>query len=253
MTNNKTRIPIIDEIRGFCVICMMIYHLCFVLRYTYDVEIPLMFDGWFMFVQQSFAGVFILISGIVSNFSRNNLRRGVLCFFAGMAVTFVTAVVVPSAPVYFGILHCLGVSMMIYGLCGDALSRLPWLPVMIIWLCAFALTVCLPRLGIIGFPSFGFSLPEALYGTELLLPLGIIPRSFATIDYFPLIPWFFLFLAGTMLGVPIKEKAQTRTFRSHCKPLAFVGRHALLIYLAHQPVIMLILSLFMKQKSNFIV
>lgn len=235
------RIHAIDEIRGFCIICMVFYHLCFTLKFSYGVDIPIMFDGWFTAVQQTFAGVFVLISGAVCNLSSGNLRRGALCVFAAAAVSAVTAVAVPHAPVYFGILHCLGAGMLVYGVCGGLLRRLPVIPSAAVCAVLFAATYLVPREGVIGFPLLGAHLPDFLYETTLLMPLGIIPPSVSTIDYFPLVPWLFLFLLGTFAGVPLA--ASRKTHRMHCPPLAFVGRHSLAVYLAHQPIITAVLWL----------
>ena len=39
------RAGFMDEVRGFCILCMVVYHVCFDLNYTYNIHIPIMFDG----------------------------------------------------------------------------------------------------------------------------------------------------------------------------------------------------------------
>lgn len=67
---------------------------------------------------------------------------------------------------------------------------------------------------------------------------GWIYEGFVSTDYFPLLPWIFVFLLGTWAGKYIKEGRLPRWFyEAKCPPLAGVGRHSLLIYMLHQPVL----------------
>jgi len=114
-TKNK-RAGFLDEVRGFAILCMVVYHGAFALVEFYGVNVPFFFENWFYPIWAVFAGSFIFISGIVCRYSRNNIKRGAQCFFLGMGVTFVTAIFAPSVAILFGILHFLGVCMMLYGL-----------------------------------------------------------------------------------------------------------------------------------------
>jgi uncharacterized membrane protein len=70
------------------------------------------------------------------------------------------------------------------------------------------------------------------------MPLGIYTSSFTSSDYFPLLPWAFIFLVGTFFGrFAAAEKFPKFTYQSHIPPLSFMGRHALIIYIVHQPII----------------
>ena len=80
-------------------------------------------------------------------------------------------------------------------------------------------------------------LPRAWY-TLWLAPLGLPGQGFSSADYFPLIPWCFVFAAGTVIG----RLARAGRFPAWMYPsrvpfFSFLGRHALLIYVVHQPVI----------------
>lgn len=71
-----------------------------------------------------------------------------------------------------------------------------------------------------------------------LFPLGLHPLIFASADYYPLLPWIFLFLAGYWLGVAfLQRRAPEFCYREHLSALGWIGRHALIIYLVHQPVV----------------
>ena len=69
-----------------------------------------------------------------------------------------------------------------------------------------------------------------------LYPFGIVSPDFRSSDYFPLLPWFFLFLMGSWLG-NWKERVPENFRRLRVPGLAWLGRHSLLIYLVHQPVL----------------
>jgi len=57
-------------------------------------------------------------------------------------------------------------------------------------------------------------------------------------DHWAVIPWMFLFMAGTFLGRYFKEgKAPKWMEKNPIPPLAFIGRKTLIIYLVHQPII----------------
>ena len=92
------RAGFMDEVRGFCILCMVVYHVCFDLNYTYNIHIPIMFDGWFDIVRDIFAGAFMFISGMSSRYSHNNAKRGIQCFFIGMIITFIFAFFAPTCP-----------------------------------------------------------------------------------------------------------------------------------------------------------
>ena len=137
--------------------------------------------------------------------------------------------------------------MMIYGFIGKYTSRIPWIIGMIVFGLLYVLTLNVPK-GYIGFNwLFRIDLPSSLYGAELLFPLGFPSASFSSLDYFPLLPNFLLFMAGTSLGVLFRSgRAAKGMYMTRFSGLAFIGRHALLIYILHQPVTVVILELLFK-------
>ncbi|MDR1754509.1 MAG: DUF1624 domain-containing protein [Eubacterium sp.] len=232
------RVALLDEIRGFCILCMVVYHIMFDLKYLSELDIPVFFDWWFDYVRDMFAGAFIFISGSVTAYSKSNLKRGAKCFFLGMIVTFVTAFAIPWTPVYFGILHMLGVSMMLFGLFERFFDCLRPVSGIIIFVILFFISFNL-RNGYLGIGKLiYFDLPQSFYKAKLLFPLGFADSSFVSGDYFPLVPWFFLFVAGSYLGKILKrEKCAEFIYRPHCRPLGIVGRNTIWIYLLHQPLV----------------
>ena len=242
--NKKTgRVGLLDELRGFAIICMVVYHALYDLKYIFGLNIPIFFDAWFDVIRDIFAGLFIFISGTVCRYSSNNLKRGVQCFFFGMILTFVTPFFADGT-IYFGILHFLGISMMIFGLCEKILDKLPALVGIIVCAVLFFATINV-QYGFIGIKGvFGLELPKVLYNVGVLFPFGFYNGAFVSLDYFPLLPWLFLFLAGSYFGVWAKNNALPKFFYPvHIKWLAGVGRYTIWIYLLHQPIVYLIFSL----------
>jgi uncharacterized membrane protein len=181
-------------------------------------------------VQISFATLFVVLSGISSTLSRSNVRRGLKLLALSLGVTAVTYVFEPSSAVYFGILQCLALSMLVYGAAFVKAG-----PV------AYAACGAL----VLG---LGAALPALTGGATIrfdwLLPLGIHSPEFSSYDYFPLVPWFGVFLAGAALGKWAYAPGRSLIPRPPGETFINVaGRHSLLIYLVHQPVIMAVLYL----------
>ena len=208
-SSGSSRVGILDELRGFAIICMVVYHAMYDLKYLFGLDIPIFFDGWFDVIRDIFAGLFIFISGTVCRYSSNNIKRGAQCFFIGMIMTFVMPFFT-SGTVMFGILHFLGVSMLLFGLGQKLFDLLPsWVGIGVCVL-LFILTMNV-RLtyangmispGYIGIPNlFAIKLPMEAYNVGVLFPLGLHNASFSSSDYFPMMPWLFLFLAGSYFGI----------------------------------------------------
>ena len=234
------RIELLDELRGLAIVAMLVHHT------FYDIGFVLGLDwGYKVFdalcvLQPFFWAIFIIVSGICSRLSRNTIKRGAIVLGAGLLVTLVTAVIMPKigiegAEIYFGILSCLGSCMIITGLLLPLIEKINFRLGMVISAVLFAVTYGISS----GSLFFGLlKLPEALYKTNLLMPLGIFSSTFQSADYFALVPWLFMFLFGAFLG----EKAKNGDFPKwsytrHSKLFAFVGRNSLWFYLAHQPVL----------------
>ncbi|MBO6230209.1 MAG: DUF1624 domain-containing protein [Ruminiclostridium sp.] len=241
------RVGILDEVRGIAYIAMILYHAYYDIVFVYGVDLPDAADAVMRFIQPFIAGTFIFVAGASSVYSGNNFKRGATYFFLAMALTFVTAVVMPSEIIIFGVLHFLGIAAMIYGFIGRYTEKIPWLPGMILFALLFAAAFNIPR-GFIGFEGIlSADMPDILYGHYWLFPLGFVSSGFYSADYFPLIPYLFLFLAGSSLGVYFRSNRAPKGFyMTRFSGMSFLGRHGLWIYMLHQPVLILILDLYFK-------
>ena len=235
----RRRIHLMDELRGFAVLCMVFYHAFYTLAVLFDLGWSRALLLFFMPAEPFLAALFIFISGISSDLSHSNLRRGLKLAAVALGVTLVTALFVPDEAIWFGILHFLSVCMILYGLLKPKMDKIPfswaW-PALSAALFFFTRNIAR---GYLGFGDFRMlALPQALYGTNWLFPLGIYAKGFTSSDYFPLLPWIFVFCAGTFLGRFAAAGVLPEPFyRSRVPFLSWMGRHALVIYIAHQPLI----------------
>jgi len=222
----RKRIWELDALRGSCILGMVVIHLLWDAACLFRWEL----SGWFLAIKQWGGGIFFLICGISCHLGSHPVRRGLTVLGYGLLCSAVTVGIWLAGfsgsdiCIYFGTLHCLGLCMLLW----TFLRRLS--------------TVCAAVLGILLTVLGTILLIQPIYGPLWLLPLGILPYGFATADYFPLLPYLGLFLLGACLGRTFyPEKQSILPDWSHraawLRFLCLCGRHALGIYLLHQPVI----------------
>lgn len=242
------RFLLLDELRGLAIVMMVLYHFLYDGIFFAGWKVPLFSLGGVIW-QNTIGGMFILFSGISCHFSRSNLRRGFRCLALALAMTGITYWFSPLAADWFGVLHFLGCAMILYAFVRPVWDKLPCLAGASISLFFFWLTFFL-RTGKIGAPLFSFSLPGFLYANFLTAIFGFPPANFVSSDYYPILPWIFLFLCGCSVGKAILSRQGSRWWNwSFCPPLGWLGRHSLLLYLVHQPILygaFLLLPLFFK-------
>lgn len=256
----RPRIGLLDEIRGLSVILMVFYHGFFLLSDVFELQFGTFLFNFFMPAQPFVAGVFIVVAGISSRLSRSNAKRGAKLLTAALALTFATAVVLPfmgfdGFGIYFGILHFLSLSMLFFALARPVLDYIP--PLWGIALCMFfyLFTADIGG-GTLGIPPvFKLTVPAALYETSFLFPFGICKNDFFSVDFFPLFPHIFVFLAGTWFGVFVRSgKLPEWAYKTRVKAFARVGKKAFAVYLAHVPILYAVAFLirWLLTKANFI-
>lgn len=231
MKVNSSRVPMLDILRGAALIGMVFHHSLVSYEIVFGTYVDFLYTKAFELVQLLFVAVFLLVSGICTNYSRNVLKRGVIVFLAAMLMTVATCFVLPQfgiegLNIYFGILHMFGLSMIIYALLQKVFKKIPtWLG------------ITLFTLLFIGYYIFYSTEPTS--DSWLLLIFGFLPNSMQYYgDYYPLFPFFFLFLSGTFVGRLVKENKFPEWFYSfRCPLLELCGKKSLWIYVLHQPII----------------
>ena len=239
--HHKKRIVLIDNLRGLALIYMVFFHFIYDMAYL----VPTEWGRAALAANQDIVifdtASFILLAGISSAFSRSNLKRGGRLLAIGIVFTLVTAFIFPGQAIYFGILQLLGSCMVLYGAFENRLRKLPTVVMLAVCAVIFALTFNITD-GYIGFKGvFEIDLPEQLLKNNLLYPYGFVKGGYASVDYEPLLPWFFLYFGGTYIGGFItrhRDSLPKFCYANPLPPLSLIGRHSLLIYVLHQPIIM---------------
>jgi uncharacterized membrane protein len=215
----------IDALRGFAVLAMVAFHFLFDLNYFRGINL---FNNLMWFWQPGLIGaLFIFVVGISLNLSKSNpWKRGVLIFSLGMEITLLTLFLFPTKTIWFGILHFIGLSTII---------AQPFMKKNSLF---FAITAII----------FGIFLRTFTVSFPWLLWLGVQPTYFTTFDYYPLLPWFGILLLGLETGKRLYPNGK-RIFEIKnlgkwlgIRQLCFLGQNALTIYLLHQPLLFLLIS-----------
>ena len=215
----------IDALRGLALVLMIFYHLLYDLNEFYHVDIAY-YEGPFYLIGKTAAILFILMAGISCSFSRNNTTRGLKLIMWGCVIFLVTYVVVPGSNIVFGILHFLGVCLILY----PVFKNLP--PYILAGVGAAIILA-------------GEFTGRLTVSHNWFVPLGFLEPGFSSVDYFPLIPWLGVFL----LGISIRKTAykQNKSYikapNRYFRPFAAVGRRTLVVYLIHQPLLLAVLYL----------
>ena len=121
----RRRSGTLDSLRGLTLVSMMAYHACWDLVYLYGMPWDWYRSFWAYAWQQSICCTFILLSGYCWQMGRHPLRRGLMSFCGGAAVSLVTLVVMPEEPVRFGVLTFLGAAALLTVPLRSLLDRTP--------------------------------------------------------------------------------------------------------------------------------
>ncbi len=204
----------IDFLRGIAVILMIGFHFLFDLHLfnLTDFRVP----NEFAYL---IATMFLLLVGISYNISYSRghdgkyyLKRGLKIFSWGLIITGITWIAFPENVIVFGILHLIGISV------------------------------------ILVYPLMEYKHLNLVLGS-ISIALGVVFYSsiqslihFPTFDYFPLLPWIGVVLIGLWLGKILYPDGERRFnipegYNSFIKGFCLLGRNSLLIYLVHQPVL----------------
>ncbi len=233
------RVIFLDELRGFCILCMILYHALLLLDQFFFVKTAGTVWHWLSYIQPLYVLAFLMISGISSRLSHSNWKRGLKLAVISVCITLLTVPVAHAVSFhgmedYFGILHCLAACILLFVATEKVLSKVkPEL----------GIAVCIALYGISAL-FFPMTIDSA---TNAFFWLGIHNADFVSMDYCPLLPLVFPFFLGTFLGIAVKEgRIPTWMYRPHIRFFAFVGRHALWIYLLHVPLLYGLFTLYFK-------
>lgn len=250
---SRERLTILDTIRGITLINMILYHFLWDLVYIADIDFQWYKGRGAHIWQQCICWTFIFLSGFCWSLGRHHLKRGLTVYLSGGLVTIVTLCFMPDNRVIFGVLTLLGSSMLLM-IPLDIIMRNAKHIISITFLfAAFGLLFItfLPAAnghltnfaaiwGGDAFSHGGLAIHEKLYHGWINTYLGFPSSDFYSTDYFPIIPWFLLFVTGYLFYrlCDCQSYLKVSFWRKDiCPPISFIGRHSLLIYMLHQPVL----------------
>lgn len=235
----RPRLAVIDLIRGVAVVAMIFYHLSWDLLDYSLISADVVNDPLWRGFAHAIAGTFLALVGfnlVLAN--RNGIRPAPylrrLAIIAGGAalVSLGTYWFMPGAFVFFGILHMIAVASVL---------ALPFLRAPA-WLTAAAALFCLLAPGL--FTSDWFDAWPFLW-------LGLSAHPVATVDYVPVFPWFGVVLAAVAAARLTLDTngeillARWQPSAGAWRPILFIGRWSLPVYLVHQPLLIGALTLLM--------
>ncbi|MEP7207766.1 MAG: heparan-alpha-glucosaminide N-acetyltransferase [Casimicrobiaceae bacterium] len=231
-----TRIDAIDALRGIALCLMFAYHFAFDLRYFGVVALDFENDGFWLGFRALIVTLFLTLVGVSIVLADQNgttlrrfLRRLAIVAAGALAVTVASLVLFPGSFIYFGILHCIVVASLL----AWPVRHRPRLALAVGAVIVLAgLTYASPR-----FDSMGLSW------------IGFATRKPVTEDYVPLVPWSAAVFLGLALGRGLlHDRIPTlRPLAAAPRAIRWLGRHSLLVYLVHQPVLMGVLWLLVRR------
>lgn len=227
------RFTILDIFRGVAITLMVIYHFCYDLSYFKLASFDFYNDVFWLHTRTFILSLFLSLVGVslwIAHSDRIRLdralqRAGLIALNAGL-VSLATWYLFGDRVVFFGVLHFIVVA---------SLLGLLFVQHRLLSLVAGLMLIAMQ---FIQHPWFDQSWHQWL---------GMMTHKPATEDYVPLVPWLGVVLVGIYLArwIPVLDQ-KSAAVNDHLQGLAFLGRHSLLIYMLHQPVMIGILEIFTK-------
>jgi uncharacterized membrane protein len=221
------RLVWLDLFRGTAILLMILFHFCYDLSFYGFIQQDFIHDLFWRAFRWFIVWIFLLSVGIslVIVHGRGIRwpsmgRRLLLLGAASAGVSLVTWLLFPDSWVYFGILHFILIA---------SLAALPFV--------GHARLSLIVGLGVLIGWSLGWLTMEPLF--TLASPLLGLPAF--TRDLVPFFPWFGVVLLGVAFASAGGHRAPLLVSVERSgrvtRTIAFMGRHALAIYLLHLPIL----------------
>jgi uncharacterized membrane protein len=230
-SNSATgRYALVDALRGVAIVLMVVFHFCFDLAYFKLADFDFYRDPFWLHLRTFILSLFLALVGVSLVLANRRgtdwkryLKRLLLLVASALLISLSTWWMFGDRFVFFGVLHFIAVASVL----GLAFLRFNWTNLVL----GLAVVVVASN------TAFGwFDQPGWRW-------IGLMTHKPQTEDYVPLLPWFGVVLVGLFAGRQIVRLSWIETLerslgsRPLIGSLAFAGRHSLLIYLAHQPLL----------------
>ncbi len=224
----RGRIAAIDHARGLALVAMIAYHFAFDLRMFGLTHSDFEHDPFWLTARAAIVSSFLLLVGIGAVLARRDpradawqryLRRTLVIAACAGLVTAMSLVMFPASFIWFGILHAIAVMSLV----AWPLATRP----------RFALVA-----GIAAIVA-GLTLSSPFFDTLPWSALGFMTHKPVTEDYVPLFPWVGVVLLGIAAGHALvrRDFAPVASLAHTPRVLGFLGRHSLITYMVHQPLL----------------
>jgi uncharacterized membrane protein len=220
------RLASVDMARGLALLAMFLFHFIWDLGYFRYIDPSVPYSLGVRLFGHSIAFSFLFIAGVSLVLAHGGhprwplfWRRFAIIGAAAALVSAGTYLLFPDAFVFFGILHCIAAASLL----SAPFLLLPWSAA----LAAAALAVAAP-----------FILASSFFDSWPWWWTGLSTFEPSTNDYRPLLPWGGAMLAGVAAAKAVQIRsalARAPEKAGGSAPLIWLGRHSLLLYLAHQP------------------
>lgn len=241
----RPRFPWLDALRGGALLAMASYHFMWDLADFGYLDAAFPSTGWPKLYARAIASTFLFMAGFSLWLAHGDAvrwksfwKRFAIIVGAAILVTIGTWFAIPQGFIFFGILHEIALASLI----GLLFLRVPW-PVTAM---VAAIIIAAPNL-----PADVLDLHSETFNAPWLWWVGLSTRMHNSFDYVPVLPWLGPFLLGVAFGRMgaiqnwLRQNAWGITPSKPRKAsLGFLGRHSLVFYLVHQPVLISILYLF---------
>ena len=231
-SSRGVRVDGLDALRGAAIVAMTVYHFCFDLRYFGVTRSDFEHDWRWLTARTLILSSFLLIAGVSMVLARRNTaadarwwRHVAIVAGAALLVSVASWLVFPRSYIWFGVLHAIAVSLLI--------AR-PFVDRPIV-----AMTV-----GIVVI-IVGVAWAHPMFDNRALGVVGFMTHKPTTEDYVPLFPWTGVLLLGIAVGHALARRqfAMLAPLARAPRTLRWMGRHSLVIYLLHQPLMLGMLAL----------
>ena len=221
------RVASVDALRGMAIVAMVTYHFAFDLRFFGLSASDFENDPFWLAARASIVASFLLLAGISLVLADRAgvdtprfLRRIAVVALCAAAASAASYVIYPKTFIYFGILHCIALSLLV----ARPLVRWPMTSL-------FA--------GILVIVA-GVTIEHPAFDQRATSWIGFTTFKPPTQDYVPVFPWLGVVLVGIALGDALERRAfaPVRGLGRTPRILRWMGRHSLAIYMAHQPLLM---------------